>query len=156
MSKKTSVCHHLGPKTWPLLPTYLYSLSIFLPKLFFPVHFLTLAKDPMGIIFCDGNVNYPSSNNSSGPGHPDQFELNTWLPPAQMDHGVTDSYFYLIRILTFLPRRSTSLIYITYNTCTGTFPSGACATLCPPLHTMTNLPPPTHTFFLPSLSKYSS
>ena len=39
-----------------------------------------------------------------GPDHPDQFELNPPLTPAQMDHGVPDSYLYLIRILKSPPK----------------------------------------------------
>lgn len=45
---------------------------------------------------------------SGSPDHPDQFELNSLLTPAQTDHGgthgVTDSYLYLVIMLESLPK----------------------------------------------------
>ena len=58
----------------------------------------------------DGNQNYPSRDNDhpdaelqlAQTNHPDQFELNPQLTSLQKDHGVTDSYLYLIVMLKSL------------------------------------------------------
>lgn len=119
-----------------LVPTNI-CLTIFL-KLFFLAYFLTPTN---------GKQNYPLSKTivlirpPVGPDHPDKFELNPWISPAQMDHGVTSGMtnkdLYLIIILTSPPKEKhkTYLIQYVYR-----HVSLRCIVALCPRYTRTRLP----------------
>lgn len=94
--------------------------------------FLNSSKRPVSHPLMETSKTTPQAimttlrKSSGGPDHPGQFVLNPQLTPALqvpgVTHGVPSTYLYLIIILKSLPRRSTSLIYIIYNSGTGMFP----------------------------------
>ena len=84
----------------------------FFLKLFFPAYLWTQAKSLKGTAPMIKTKTTPQTiiahAKNCGPEGPDQFELNPWLTPVQMDHGVThrvtNNYLCLITILKSLLR----------------------------------------------------